>query len=523
MIEATRQRTALTGLALFALICFCLLGQSLLGSNEAGKLALALKQVDPGWNPSDWYLNRPQSYQWLFQQLSGHALLWFGVGDGALLSRIMGYAAWSWGAAAVCVELGLGIWMSLGAVALFLTHQSLVAREWMLGSAEPKTLAYATLLLAFVAWRRQRWLAMGIWSGLACSFHILVGFYGTAALALAAALSDWRTVQRSQCLRTTVGLILGGLPIGFVLAQRQTISLLSAPEDANGPSVSWIYTYLRNPHHLVPSSWSSPDWSQALLWLCLFAAACWLNREATEAQGINRRSLAIWGSLTLVPFVLGLCISPWDNNGTLLRFYPFRVADSVIPLCTTLLLASWLERSRPRPAKLAAMIATVVVAIQSHTSWASEPSRLHPPHNTTQSGQARAYKWISTHTPTTIRILTPPSGFEDMALLTGRAGIAQFKQIPNHSSDVREWFERMQDLGFEPEFWRQSRGFRSRQIITRGYAKATPEQLRQLATQYQADMVITLGRQKGPLLWRSTYVDSGISLWQPPESGADSR
>ena len=518
MLRGVGQRTAFTGLALFSLICLCQLGQSLLGSNEAGKLALALQQVDPGWNPNDWYLNRPQSYQWLFQQISGHVLLWFGVGPGALLSRIVGYAAWSWGAAAVCIELGLSVWMSLGAVALFLSHQSLVAREWMLGSAEPKTLAYAALLLAFVAWRRRHFWAMGFCSGLACSFHILVGFYGGAALALAVALADRRKALSAQWLRATTGLILGGLPIGFVLAQHQPAGLLSTPQQGDGPSMSWIYTYLRNPHHLVPSSWSVEEWSQAVFWLGLFALACWCSREANGSDAASRRSLAIWGALTLVPFVLGLCISLWDTGGTLLRFYPFRVADSVIPLCTTLLLASQLERSRPRPARLIALITTVVVAVQSHTSWASEATRFHPAPNTAPDKQAKAYRWISAHTPRTIRILTPPSGFEDLTLLTGRANVAQFKQIPNRSADVREWFLRMQDLGGDPEFWRKSQGFRSRKILVQGYARATPQQLQTLANNYQAEMVVTLGRQAGPPGWRSTYVEKAFSLWQPVDS-----
>lgn len=515
MLRSTGQRTALTGLALFALICFCLLGQSVLGSNEAGKLALALQQVDPSWNPNDWYLNRPQSYQWLFQQISGHGLLWFGAGPGALLSRIVGYAAWSWGAAAICIELGLSIWMSLGAVALFLTHQSLIAGEWMLGSAEPKTLAYAALLLGFVAWRRRRWWAMGFCSGLAFSFHILVGFYGAAALALAAVLTDHRTARRAQWLLATAGLILGGLPIGFALALHQPAGLLSTPEEGGGPSASWIYTYLRNPHHLVPGSWSGEDWRQALLWLGLFAAACWFSRGASGAEAASRRRLATWGALTLVPFALGLCISLWDTNGALLRFYPFRVADSVIPLCTTLLLACQLERSRPRPARLVALMATVVVSVQSHTSWASEASRFHPTPNTALDNQARAYRWISTNTPRTIRILTPPSGFEDLTLLTGRAGVAQFKQIPNGNSDIDEWFRRMQDLGGDPGFWRQAQGFRSRRMLNNGFAKMTPRQLRQLASKYQATMVVTLDGHAGPLGWRRAYAASTLSLWEP--------
>ncbi|WP_235299953.1 hypothetical protein [Synechococcus sp. GFB01] len=72
LLERERWRSALAiGLVLVAL---CLFNDNLAG-NEAGKLALARQQVDPGWIPHDWYLNNSQGYQWLFQQLSGHIVI----------------------------------------------------------------------------------------------------------------------------------------------------------------------------------------------------------------------------------------------------------------------------------------------------------------------------------------------------------------------------------------------------------------------------------------------------------------
>ena len=102
------QRTLRTAAALLVLVSVFSLGQDLLGSNEAGKLALALQQVQPSWSPHDWYLNTPQSYQWLFQQISGHLLKAFGVPLGAMASRLAGYSLWAWAAANLCTCLQIG-------------------------------------------------------------------------------------------------------------------------------------------------------------------------------------------------------------------------------------------------------------------------------------------------------------------------------------------------------------------------------------------------------------------------------
>ena len=43
------------------------------------------------------------------------------------------------------------------------------------------------------------------------------------------------------------------------------------------------------------------------------------------------------------------------------------------------------------------------------------------------TARAELYTWIRQHSPQTAVVVKPPSGFEDLALHTGRAGFVQFK------------------------------------------------------------------------------------------------
>ena len=118
-----------------------------LASNEAGKLALARQAVEPHWIPGDWYLNNSQSYQWLFQQLSGHVVSALGFVPGSLVLRLLGYALWGWALSAITVPLGLPAGLAALVAALFCLEQGVVAAEWtrlatmMKGSSGSLTLA----------------------------------------------------------------------------------------------------------------------------------------------------------------------------------------------------------------------------------------------------------------------------------------------------------------------------------------------------------------------------------------------
>ncbi len=78
------------------------------------------------------------------------------------------------------------------------------------------------------------------------------------------------------------------------------------------------------------------------------------------------------------------------------------------------------------------------------------------------TARAELYTWIRQHSPQTAVVVKPPSGFEDLALHTGRAGFVQFKQVPT------------------------------------AYRSLSPQSLRSLVEQAQATLVISANPQRGP-------------------------
>jgi hypothetical protein len=501
--------------AVLGLLVLCLLGQDNLGSNEAGKLALALQQVRPDWNPGDWYLNTPQHYQWLFQQFAGHLLQTLGISWGSLAVRLAGYGIWAWATAQLFLALGVSPGLGLGAIALFLLDQSLIAREWMVGSGEPKTFAYASLILAFLAWTRRSPGLLGWWSGLACSFHVLVGGYGSLALAAATWIrqSDW---SRSEWWRVLIGSGVGLAPLLTVLLRgklaQSSVPMAGLPDEI---SATWIYTYLRNPHHLDPDSWSGTDWGSASLWLTLFCVAALLTRRDRTHQGRTRQQLALWTTLTLIPFGVGLCISLWDQQGILLRFYPFRVADSLVPLTTILLLSGEIQSRFKRVGSPLGISLALIISIQQCSGWLPSWGERWSTGFQPDPDKQVLYSWIRSNSTAGAKILSPPAGFEDLALLTGRAIIGQFKQVPNRSSDVSDWFVRMQDLGGDKQFWRRSRGLQTRKDLSLGYRQLTPDNLKQLSKRYSADIIITGSNQEGPAGWNLRLQTPSWDAWSP--------
>ena len=109
--------------------------------------------------------------------------------------------------------------------------------------------------------------------------------------------------------------------------------------------------------------------------------------------------------------------------------------------------------------------------------------------------------------------MAPPSGFEDLALITGRAGVGQFKQVPNRSSDVQLWFRRMQDLSGNPDFWRQATGMQTRKVLVRGYTELKPVELDRLNQRFGSQIMILAKGQEAPAGWAEQLSTASWTLW----------
>jgi len=226
----------------------------------------------------------------------------------------------------------------LAGLALWLPRQGMVAGEWVLGSAEPKTFAYALLLLAFVSWRRGRSSWGGLQAGLACSAHVLVGGYGALSLA---ALAWLRSAQlRMRWWPAIAAALVGAFALYRPVLGRLVQLATPAPANPLRMSPIWLYVPFRHPHHLVPSTWGRGWLLVVVVLLGWMVVGHWLRRAAVTRLSEHEleacRDLWRWSALALVPFGVGLLLSLVDADGFALQLYPFRLADTLLPLTLVL-------------------------------------------------------------------------------------------------------------------------------------------------------------------------------------------
>ena len=521
---ACRRPRIRQGLLLLAAVSLVVLFADCFDTNEADKLPLALQHVQPTWLPRDWYLNQAQPHQWLFLDLAGRVLSQLGFVAGSVVIRLSGYALWCWGVLVLAAELGLGLPWLLAALALWLPRQGMVAGEWMLGSAEPKTFAYALVLLAFVSWRRGRSGLGGLQAGLACSAHVLVGGYGALTLAVLA----WRRSVQQRCRGglALVAALVGAFALYKPVLGRVVELAMPVPALPQGLSPAWLYVVFRHPHHLVPSSWGK-GWLVLLVVLAGWSVlGAWLARGAVrrlpghEAQAC--RDLWLWSALALVPFGVGLLASLVDADGVLLQLYPFRLADTLVPLTLVLLGARALQalvgscaiRSRVWPSlALVGLSALVLVS-----AWLTSRGAVLRPWQAFAVPEKKAplYRALMASTPPGSRVLTPPGGFSDLALRTSRAQVVQFRQVPGSLRLLGAWSRRLADLaGGEAVLAEGPGGASAERRLIAAYASLSASDLATLARRYDVSAVVTHAGQPGPSGWQRAPVGSSWWLWLP--------
>jgi len=472
------------------------------GGNEVNILPFARQYADPSWIPGDWYLNQPPGYRIPFLALFGSMAAAWGFLAASLIGRLLCYTLMASGLVFLGRKLGLSLPLLLLAVGLFLyvdDHQGIVAREWLVGGVEPKVVAYGLLLFAIGLMLTGRYRVMALLLGLATLFHIFVG--GWASLVI----GGWLLLRRRRHFRNIQ--YLGSVVVIYLIASALSIYTilehLLTPSPTGAIEPSYVYVFIRTPHHLNPLYWSAEWWIKPAVYLLVLALSVgilWRKRQSEE-HGV-RMGLAEFTLLTLVPFGLGLAIAPFDAQGTFLQYYPFRLGDVMLPLTTCLLFACALEQSfigKARPILLFVCIvllsgACTVQAVQFHQAFValsefpSEQQGIEP------EGKAIS-DWIRTNTPDDALIVTPPAELTPFTWVAERPTVAKFKFIPPTKVGVLDWYERLTDLSGTLNPWPQP-GERvtfskMKQALRAGYNSLTTDQAQAVMNKYDADYLLT--------------------------------
>lgn len=215
----------------------------------------------------------------IVRALLGRAIVWIGViYCSARLAQSLGVEAWSF-------AIGFCLWVY--------AKQSIVAKEWIVGGVEAKTLSYTCVLVSLEFLVRWRPRVSAFFAGLAASLHPSVGAWcalgGLAALAWCY-VRRHRTFVVREFVVAVVLFVCGSVP-GFIPSVVHAFRSSSLTQSAGIEMVS-----VRNPDRLDPAFFLTP-----------FAAShCVLVAIAGVAAGFltfRRRDAE-----TIVAFLVGLLL-----------------------------------------------------------------------------------------------------------------------------------------------------------------------------------------------------------------------
>lgn len=502
-------------------ILSCLLTDNM-AVNEVDVLPLAKQYTNPDWIPKDWYLNQPPGYRVLFQTLFGRLIVIWEFLPTSIVGRLICYCLVSWGLVLIARKLKLSLPLLLIAISCFLwLNQGAIAGEWIVGGLEAKAVAYGLVLLAIGLMLGQQYRLMAFILGLATSFHVLVGGYAFLTTL------GWLIVrQKTHLFSLRYGLILLLYLGGSVFAIQSVLQQLVMPVTAGSRLASYIYVFLRLPHHLDPSVWTKDGWIKLMVYiLILLISVCIIRLQAPinfSQEYSARIELFKFTLLGLVPFILGLAIARFDSQGVFLQFYPFRLGDVMLPLTTFLLFACALQQIFTRQRKRLMLTSIVVVGLifSFKTVYFLKQGLALSHFPSEQQGVTHEWKnisqWIKTNTPKNAIFISSPVEFTNFSWMTERPTIAKFKLFPQNKSGILDWYERMQDLS-GGNFPASSvyRGFKAAEQISTKYKSLNTVQVKQIMSKYQADYIMTALSQQ--LNLPIAYKNSSYILYKKRE------
>ncbi|MCB0335576.1 MAG: hypothetical protein KDD62_04700 [Bdellovibrionales bacterium] len=410
----------------------------------------------PGYfpNPIDTSIKR----QFLFQLLVHPPLSTFGFLALSIIGRLLSFGLLALGLTQLGKALRIGPVCLALAVITFFNNQSIVAGEWIVSGFEPKVLSYGLALLS-LAWSiepippiRRIFVILGF----ACSLHVLVGFYASIAIIGALFLQGTTRAEIHRHWRSSLlSFLLGGaFAIWCAAIHLFSPSPTRIPQELSNTA---MYVFYRSAHHLDPRVWSSLWWLAGLGYLLAFLLLCWwLQKNFSKQDSRALKTIHYTILLSLIPFLTGLCIYHFDNQGKIMQLYLFRFADVMLPLCTCLLGASLLQRISEH--YRAAAYVSGLILICTLGFYLTKTSRqfdsiAHFPGSEQKitTDWLDVTQWANTYTKADDLFIVPPVGAESFPWLARRRIYGTFKQVAL-SGGLQSWHQRMSKLANQKDW-----------------------------------------------------------------------
>jgi hypothetical protein len=432
---------------------------------ESHYLVKAKHYWQPSWCAGDLFVESRDAHTmfywtvgWLTRLCSLAATAWIG--------RVVTWLllAWSWQRLSwAVVPRPLMSLLSAGLMLLFVKHGNL-AGEWIVGGVEAKGFAYVLVFLALEAIVRDRWRAALMLAGAAGAFHVLVGGWTAVAIGFAWLISGKE--------RPGLALVAPAAVVGLVLALPGLIPavMLNAgvPKDM-AREAARIYVFDRLNHHLVYSMFSAGSVMRFQLLAAAWVVVAWMLRREVVVTRLQRvvagaMVIAIIGVVIDQALVLRANLSDQPaldyqlSAAGLLRYYWFRMSDSLLPVGLALGIVAGVARMEATRPALAAWLEIAAIGVLIGGLALFQPVRLDvppaiwQPQPTEQSAVKLWYRdwtnvcaWIAAQTPADAMFLTPREQ-QTFKWYAGRGDVVTWKDVPQDARGLIEWKKRMDDI-----------------------------------------------------------------------------
>lgn len=472
--ESTASRLTPQAILLIALIGGSFAADSFLrfpipGTNEPHYLCKAKHYWNPEWGAGDFFLESSNAHT-VFYQVVGCFTQWLTLFQTAVLARLTAFLLLAIGWYRLFRVLTPGIWSPLIAAWIYLGIVAIgnFSGEWIIGGVESKVFAYGFLFLAVANACEQRWNRSGIYAGLTISWHPVVGVWMLLCGLFSLLCLGW--LERKNPSRITIkqtiarGLLPMGLLTLFALPGLiPAISLLLHSDSRNSFAANYIQVFYRIKHHLDPMDFHAFGYLfyAGLLALWFFL---WRKSASTFPNRFFQGFLLGTLGLACVGFLLGVGPRPASEmpyyafRMSLLKFYPFRLFDALLPIAVTVVLVNAAYRylfvrrdsSEPLPPTTLSSRKTMVtlIGLSIFTAVLVSAWRFPPVHKMSP-GQRQdwvdACLWINEHVPQSSLFLTP-AHTSDFKWFAQRPEYVTVKDCPQDASGIVEWNRRLKYL-----------------------------------------------------------------------------
>ncbi|MCA8988777.1 MAG: hypothetical protein KDA78_14100 [Planctomycetaceae bacterium] len=428
--------------------------------NEPHYLCKARNFIDPAWCERDFFLasSNPHAF---YYAVTGPFTQILEFEQVAVLGRAAGLllvaCGWYWLATPILTTT----WQVTGSLCLFLLLQAVgnFSGEWLVGGGESKVFSYGLAFLGCGLAVRNRWKLAAVCLGLAIAFHPLVGLWfalawGATVFCLAARERKLLATLRSLVLPLVI-LILLALP-GLLPALRVLQEPVSAADQFAG---NYLQVFFRLGHHLDPMRFSPRAITGYLVLTALVLLMGFKLHKSfgSESSAIRRQfhwlvGIVLFATLfAAAGYAIGWRTMPADQmpgvawRVKLLKFYPFRLFDLIVPVAASILAVVWISKqewtdnlnAHSKRALALALLPLLVGLLLPYPD--ARPSRMKMD---IEADWREMCAWIEDQTPAESLHVTPRRGWA-FKWFAQRAEYVNFKDCPQESAGILEWNERL--------------------------------------------------------------------------------